>query len=84
MDDLAEPSGEYEEAASVEIHAPMHATVLVCVGPGVHLVSEGARVGGGVNNLAIVKILAVKAATTTIRSSQKQERLRKEAAAVAR
>jgi hypothetical protein len=41
-------------------------------------------VGGGVNDPVIVKVLATKVATAAIRFSRKQERLRKEAAAVAR
>jgi hypothetical protein len=68
----------------VEIHAFVHVTVPVCVGAGLHLASEDARVGGGVNDPAIVKVLTTKAAIAAIRSSQKQERLRKEAVAVAR
>ena len=84
MDDLAEPSRDSQEAVSVEIHILVHVTLPVCLGTGLHLASEGAWVGGGVNDLAIVKVLAAKAATVVIRSSQKQGRLCKEAAAVAR
>jgi hypothetical protein len=68
----------------LEIHAPVHATVPVCIGVGVYLASEGARVGDGINDPTIVKVLTTKAAIAAIRSSQKQERLRKEAVAVAR
>jgi hypothetical protein len=53
----------------VEIHVPVHAMVPVCIGAGVHPASESTRVGGGVNDPAIVKVLAAKAATAVIRSS---------------
>jgi hypothetical protein len=72
MDNLIEPGGKHE-AASVEIHGLVHATMPAYVGVRVHLASEGTRVGGGISDPAIVKVLTSKATTVVIRSSRKQE-----------
>jgi hypothetical protein len=62
----------------------VHATIPRSVLAGAPPALEAMWVCGGIDDPAIAKVLAAKAAIAVVRSSQKKERLRKEAVAAAR